>query len=255
MTSGVSLSFPEDELIVLAPGEYLLLTDNKQALKETYALPESQQILPWESGSLSNKGERIELSRPGDQDALGIWHDLRVDRVNFEDGNPWPIQADGMGFSLQRIEPQAYGNDPDNWFADLPSPGYATATSVSASQAWNAWLKQFELVDPLADPDGDGMNHLEEFARGTHPLIADEPPQTRYQWQQDQLSVSVAVSDLLPPDMWEIQHTQEVKTGNWTPWEGVWMAFEQEGQRWIEFQVPTHEAKHFYRLVFQLPEP
>ena len=255
MTSGVSLSFPEDELIVLAPGEYLLLTDNKQALKETYALPESQQILPWESGSLSNKGERIELSRPGDQDALGIWHDLRVDRVNFEDGNPWPIQADGMGFSLQRIEPQAYGNDPDNWFADLPSPGYATATSVSASQAWNAWLKQFELVDPLADPDGDGMNHLEEFARGTHPLIADEPPQTRYQWQQDQLSVSVAVSDLLPPDMWEIQHTQEVQTGNWTPWEGVWMAFEQEGQHWIEFQVPTHESKHFYRLVFLLPKP
>jgi len=33
------------------------------------------------------------------------------------------------------------------------------------------------------------------------------------------------------------------------------MVVEQEGQHWIEFQVPTHESKHFYRLVFLLPKP
>jgi len=56
-----------------------------------------------------------------------------VDRVIYSDGShpqdfpgnadPWPIQADGQGSSLSRTAAAAYGNDPDNWHAAIPSPG------------------------------------------------------------------------------------------------------------------------------------
>ena len=58
-----------------------------------------------------------------------------MDRVVYSDGShpedfpegldPWPVEADGQGESLSRIDPQAYGNDPENWTATDASPGGA----------------------------------------------------------------------------------------------------------------------------------
>jgi hypothetical protein len=35
------------------------------------------------------------------------------------------MSPDGHGLSLSRTDPAAYGNDPENWHAALPSPGSA----------------------------------------------------------------------------------------------------------------------------------
>jgi hypothetical protein len=58
-----------------------------------------------------------------------------VDRVVYSDGShpqdfaegvdPWPVEADGQGSSLNRTARSDYGNDPANWHAALPSPGSA----------------------------------------------------------------------------------------------------------------------------------
>jgi len=37
----------------------------------------------------------------------------------------WPTEADGLGKSLSRKDPNAYGNDVANWEAAEPSPGVA----------------------------------------------------------------------------------------------------------------------------------
>jgi hypothetical protein len=34
----------------------------------------------------------------------------------------WPVEADGWGYSLSRKVAAAYGNDPNNWTAAVPSP-------------------------------------------------------------------------------------------------------------------------------------
>jgi hypothetical protein len=54
-------------------------------------------------------------------------------KVNYSDGShpdqtpgaddPWPIDTDGTGYSLSRITPTDYGNDPINRQAAIPSPG------------------------------------------------------------------------------------------------------------------------------------
>jgi hypothetical protein len=88
---------------------------------------------PYE-GNLSNSGERLELSMPGDVDMEGARHYIRIDRVNYSDGyhpencpagiDLWPVEPDGQGASLSRKVVTDYGNDPDNWIAAPPSPGY-----------------------------------------------------------------------------------------------------------------------------------
>lgn len=84
-------------------------------------------------GKMKNSGEQIQLSKPGDQNLdTPIWGDyylIRVDRVKYSDGahpvgeDQWPTEPDGQGRALTKTTPHLYGNDPNNWTAQPPSPG------------------------------------------------------------------------------------------------------------------------------------
>ncbi|MBN2314809.1 MAG: lamin tail domain-containing protein, partial [Sedimentisphaerales bacterium] len=126
-SNGISFDFPIDTM--LAPGERLLLVKDKNVFISAYpTVPDNVQIMEWGAGRLSNAGERLELSKPGEQ-LEGTRYYIRVDRVNYSDGShpvgedPWPIDPDGFGSSLNRKDPEDYGNDPGNWHAVNPSPG------------------------------------------------------------------------------------------------------------------------------------
>ena len=130
---GLAFLFPADEPATLAPGQYLLLVQDKLLSDVRYSVAESVPVFEWGAGRLSNAGETVHLGRPGDLDAEGVRHWIPVDRVTFSDGahgedfadgiDPWPVEADGFGSSLTRTAPDRYGNDPNNWQADIPSPG------------------------------------------------------------------------------------------------------------------------------------
>jgi hypothetical protein len=67
------------------------------------------QLFQWTDGGLSNGGESIELSIPGDAEGVRQW--IRVDRVNYGDSDLWPVSADGQGLSLTRLDESGYGNE------------------------------------------------------------------------------------------------------------------------------------------------
>jgi hypothetical protein len=73
---------------------------------------------------------QIQLSKPGDVDAMGTRYYIRVDRVVYSDGShpvggdPWPTSADGAGHALHRNVATDYGNDVINWRAATPTPGW-----------------------------------------------------------------------------------------------------------------------------------
>ncbi|MGJ8697569.1 MAG: lamin tail domain-containing protein [Verrucomicrobiaceae bacterium] len=87
-SAGITYTFPVGT--TLAPGAQLILT------------PADYQ------GSLDNDGETITLI-----DALGFL----IDSVTYNDAAPWPLAADGDGYSLVRISPssQLPGDDPASW--------------------------------------------------------------------------------------------------------------------------------------------
>ncbi len=80
---------------------------------------------PWQ-GRLENAGETIELQAPDKPDVTSsniFVPYVLIDKLSYQPAWPWPAEADGTGASLQRALLAAYGNDPTNWLADLPSAG------------------------------------------------------------------------------------------------------------------------------------
>jgi len=132
-TDGIDFTFPDDAPVTLPAGGYLLVVKNPEAFAWRYPAVPVERILGPYSGKLSNAGERLELSMPGDVDEFGTQYYIRVDRVSYSDGSHpddcpggvdlWPSQADGDGKSLTRRLSSNYGNDPDNWTTSTPSPG------------------------------------------------------------------------------------------------------------------------------------
>ena len=128
---GVTLSWQFDDGIyyvfplgtTIAPGEHVLVVRNLDAFAERYSGVTGVQIFGPYDGKLSNGGEKLDLSKPGDVDQEGIRHYIRVDRLNYNDSSDWPQTPDGQGDSLTRINNTEYGNDPVNWQAATPTPG------------------------------------------------------------------------------------------------------------------------------------
>jgi hypothetical protein len=132
-TDGIEYAFPEDPAVTIPAGGHILIARDPVAFAWRYPTVPAEIILGPYAGRLNNAGERLELRMPGDVDAAGELHYIRVDRVNYSDGShpesavgsvdSWPLDADGGGASLTRKVMTDYGNDPDNWIASTPSPG------------------------------------------------------------------------------------------------------------------------------------
>ena len=108
-TKGVRFKF-DPGMEIPAKG-FLVLCRNKKRFSEFYNTPVAAEF----KSKLSNKGERLELS-----DARG----RIVDIVKYQDSAPWPLGADGLSGSLERICPEAAGDNPANWACSPLSTGH-----------------------------------------------------------------------------------------------------------------------------------
>ena len=121
-TDGIAFTFPPG-ITMPADGRLLVVKDPALFALTYPNVPGDVQVLGPYEGRLSNAGEKLELSMPGDVDALGVQQYIRIDRVNYDDEAPWPSQPDGGGSSLTRLHLLDYGNDVINWHAASPTPG------------------------------------------------------------------------------------------------------------------------------------
>jgi hypothetical protein len=80
-------------------------------------------------GNLNNAGGSVRILRP-DAPEEGEVPYVLVDEIEYDDEAPWNPLADGTGASLQRRNPNDYGNDPIAWTAAAPTPGAATQSGT-----------------------------------------------------------------------------------------------------------------------------
>jgi hypothetical protein len=131
-TDGIDFTFPADTPATIPAGGYIFIVKKPEAFSWRYpAVPVEIIFGPYDD-NLSNSGESLELSMPGDVNIEGVRQYIRIDRVNYSDGSHpencpgnidlWPTEADGGGMALTRNNPANYGNDPENWLAAPPSP-------------------------------------------------------------------------------------------------------------------------------------
>jgi hypothetical protein len=135
ITKGIAYTFPYHKTIP-AHG-YLLVVKDKPIFTALYDYVDPSIVFEWDSGKLSNEGENVELSMPGELDPNGIRYYIRIDNISYSDGehhenfpglDPWvkTRSANGGGGSLQRIYPNLYGDDVNNWKSAEATPGEET---------------------------------------------------------------------------------------------------------------------------------
>jgi hypothetical protein len=140
LRNAVDYDFPTN--VTLAAASRLLVTSfdpaanpsQLAAFRSLYNVATNVPIFgPW-SGKLDNGGETIELKYPDKPDVTSsnvTVPYVLVEQIDYQPVAPWPANADGLGSSLQRLVLHAYGNDPTNWVAALPSAGSLNAFSPS----------------------------------------------------------------------------------------------------------------------------
>ncbi len=125
---GFNYVFPANS--TLAPGAIIVLASavNPAAFAARYP---GVTVAGYYSGALSNNGERIALLDPNHATVIS---------VEYGNSDGWPTAADGSGYSLEILDPNADPNDPANWRASsLPngSPGLANPPSPALPVRFN----------------------------------------------------------------------------------------------------------------------
>jgi len=136
IAGGIDFALPLG--VTLASGQTLLVVNFNPtntvmlaAFQAKYGVGAGVQVFGPYDGKLNNNGDEVRLIKPTTQ-LGGTIPFVLVDRVEYSDSAPWPAGADGFGLSLQRKTATAFGNDPANWLAALPSAAAATSASGTA---------------------------------------------------------------------------------------------------------------------------
>ncbi|MEI7729006.1 MAG: immunoglobulin domain-containing protein [Verrucomicrobiota bacterium] len=135
---GLDFYFPTN--VSLNPGQTLLVTGTNAATFQTvYGVNSNTLVFGPFAGGLQTNGETLKLERPGTPTTNDVPH-YTVDEINYDVVAPWPAYATNGSSSLQRVKPEAYGNDPIAWKLATISPGMAPPVLVQSpiSQTSNA---------------------------------------------------------------------------------------------------------------------
>ena len=242
---------------VVPPGGYLLVVsfdpvNNPTALagfRTRYNIAADTAIVGPYSGKLGNDSDDIELRKPGVPDISGV-DSILVEHVRYADVAPWPLNADGVGFSLHRTTATEFGNDPANWFADAPSPGPAATTGDTDNDGLpDSWESQFGFdpfnpLDAGLDPDGDGLTNLQEFQMSSNPRDASSGVHI----SSIALSVDGTNVVLTFTAFANQTYTVESATSLTGPWTAMQDVAAESTTRAVQVVVPASGPMKFFRL-------
>lgn len=188
ISGGVDYDFPPGT--TLPPLTCLIVVSFDPALPvdldeflEAYALTNGEiRILGPFDGKLSNRGDRITLERgqapdlPGD--SMG-W--VIVDEVVYSDAAPWPPEADGAGYPLQRTDEAAPGANPAAWSGTLgDTPGLPRAKlTVASPQNGSVFLLPFALPVVASIDESlivGNVRAVEFWRNGIRAAVCTNPP-------------------------------------------------------------------------------
>ena len=167
--SGIEFTFPENTL--LAPGQRVVVVSNSAAFQLRYAAAFPSVMVAGDYAAsdtlFRNSGERVHVVTSTGQTILDF---------SYSDASPWPASADGDGYSLVPIAPDDPTFDPaapNHWRSSATIGGSPGETDAYTFDEWRAANGN---VNPLDDPENDGLVALSEYTTGGFPNVPDSHP-------------------------------------------------------------------------------
>ncbi len=262
IADGVVFDFAGSAVTELAPGERVVVVQNLAAFLFRYG-PGLPVAGAFTSGLLANDGETLRFE--------GIGGSV-IKEFAYSDGDPWPEEADGEGYSLVFVNPEANldPNDPANWVAGSQlggTPGRGEGETGDPLEEWRQEMfTQEQLDDPdvsglAADPDGDGLANTGEFLWGGNPLEADATVPVEVTGMETDstgalLAFLVTIRERTERGAWRSLVQYSVDLREWAVAEMVELSSEADpdhpGMRMVRLRIPlTGEApgRGFLRLA------
>jgi hypothetical protein len=158
-TSGITFTFPSPT--ELPPGGRILIVKDPSAFAAVYG--EGLNVVGGFPDNLSNSGELITLRRADNVVVLSF---------AYSDLPPWPVAADGDGYSLTLIDPFSNPDhaDPRNWRASAVIGG---SPALGDTIDYADWKSVTGDHGDDEDRDGDGFTTRLEYFLGGDPAVAD----------------------------------------------------------------------------------
>jgi hypothetical protein len=131
-TEGILFTFPAGS--TLSPGAFAVIASNMAVYYDFYGSSTSYDY----SGNLSNGGEKIVLKTGSGRVVFSF---------TYSDSPPWPVQADGYGYSLISAELNPRGNPDhaDYWTVSNNKNGSPMADDVMSALELPALLSDEEI--------------------------------------------------------------------------------------------------------------
>lgn len=164
--NGIDFTIPSG--ILLGPNERLVIPSNVKAFTKRYGQLEVGTLL---NLSFLNDDGKNKLSNGGERIVLQNRANVTIVDFSYNDNRPWPVSADGDGYSLTLMMPRVNDvSDPQSWRSSLDVGG---SPGVSDFVPIESWIEANSGVKLYEDVDGDGRLSVVEYLENTDPLKRD----------------------------------------------------------------------------------
>ncbi|MEI6577650.1 MAG: lamin tail domain-containing protein [Bacteroidota bacterium] len=142
-----------EESYVIFPGDYVVLTDEPDAVLSQYFSPNPEAVIKaFYFPGLTDAGGELALADL----SLNI-----IDKVRFNEDMHYPLLASTLGVSLERIKPDAISNLNSSWHSAAANVGYATPAYRNSQCLDNiSGGAEFNLEPRVFSPGTDGHRNI-----------------------------------------------------------------------------------------------
>lgn len=146
-----SLKLLQDEDLLIFPGDYIVVTDHAEAVKQQYVVknPEAIIEIPAMPSYPNTSGTVVLLHTNGEI----------MDEVRYDEKWHFDLIKNNTGVALERIDFNQPAQNKDNWHSAAASTGYGTPTYQNSQFRSTEQLQGEISISPrVFSPDNDGRD-------------------------------------------------------------------------------------------------